>query len=205
VARPATTTSYALLGLLAMRSWTGYELTGQVRRSLRFVWPTSDATLYRDQQRLVARGWASVTAEAVGDRTRNRYEITADGRTALEQWLTTAPAPPSFEVEAIARAWLADQGRPEDLIQAMEVTAADARRTIDEMMPILRSYLTPDAPFPERAHVNAIASELLTELLATLEQRCLAIAEDVAGWNGDDDARDRATRRRIRRVLRARS
>jgi DNA-binding PadR family transcriptional regulator len=201
--RPASTTSYALLGLLALRSWTGYELTTQVRRSLRFVWPTSEASLYRDQQRLIERGWATVTVESVGERDRKRYEITAEGRTALEGWLSTDPAPPSFEVEAIARAWLADQGRPEDLVRSMQVTAEAARATIDEMLPVLRSYLSAEAAFPERAHVNAVAAELVADLLAALEARCTEIAREARRW-GDDDARDRATRRRIRRVLRAR-
>jgi PadR family transcriptional regulator AphA len=201
--RTASTTSYALLGLLAVRSWTGYELTTQVQRSLRFAWPTSEASLYRDQQRLIERGWATVTVESVGDRTRKRYEITEAGRAALAQWLATDPAPPAFEVEAIARAWLADQGRPEDLIRSMQATAAAARATIDEMLPMLRSYLGDDAPFPERAHVNAIAAELITDLLSALEARCTEIAGEARRW-GDDDARARATRRRIRRVLRDR-
>jgi hypothetical protein len=29
-----------------VRSWTGYELTRQVHRSLRFIWPTSEGHLY---------------------------------------------------------------------------------------------------------------------------------------------------------------
>ena len=68
-----TTTTYALLGLLAVKSWTGYELTQQARRSLRYAWPSSEANLYREQQRLVRMGWATVEAEAVGDRTRCRH------------------------------------------------------------------------------------------------------------------------------------
>ena len=54
----ASPTTYGLLGLLAVRSWTGYELTRQVRRSLRFVWSSSEGHLYREQKRLVERGWA---------------------------------------------------------------------------------------------------------------------------------------------------
>ena len=39
---------------------TGYELTQQVRRSLRFVWPSSEGHLYREQKRLLELGWATV-------------------------------------------------------------------------------------------------------------------------------------------------
>ena len=79
-----TTTSpatYGLLGLLATRSWTGYELTAQVRRSLAFVWPTSEGHLYREQKVLVARGWAAVVDEPAGRRSRKRYTITDAGVT----------------------------------------------------------------------------------------------------------------------------
>ena len=73
--------SYALLGLLSLRSWTGYELTQQVRRSLTHVWPASAANLYREQQRLVRLGWAAVDLEPAGpERTRHRYTITPAGR-----------------------------------------------------------------------------------------------------------------------------
>ena len=48
------TTSYAVLGLLALRSWTGYELVQQARRSLAFCWPKEDSVLYEEPRRLVA-------------------------------------------------------------------------------------------------------------------------------------------------------
>ena len=51
-------TTYALLGLLAIRSWTAYELTGQMRRALRYAWPRSEANVYSEIKRLVLRGLA---------------------------------------------------------------------------------------------------------------------------------------------------
>jgi DNA-binding PadR family transcriptional regulator len=66
-----------------VRSWTGYELTRQVHRSLRFIWPTSEGHLYREQKRLVTLGWAVVERERTGRRARNRYTITPAGREAL--------------------------------------------------------------------------------------------------------------------------
>ena len=73
--------------MLAVRSWTGYELTRQVRRSLRFIWPTSEGHLYREQKRLVSLGWAVVEQEQAGRRARNRYTITAAGRAMFPERL----------------------------------------------------------------------------------------------------------------------
>ncbi|MCH8115121.1 MAG: PadR family transcriptional regulator, partial [Chloroflexi bacterium] len=48
-----TTTSYAILSLLALRPWTGYDLTRQATRSLRYAWPKSERLLYNEQKKLV--------------------------------------------------------------------------------------------------------------------------------------------------------
>ncbi len=88
--------TYGLLGMLAVRSWTGYELTSQVRRSLRFTWSSSEGHLYREQKRLVALGWATVEAESAGARPRKRYSITPAGEEALQDWLRTEPQEPHF-------------------------------------------------------------------------------------------------------------
>ncbi len=40
-----TTTSHALLGLLAVRDWTTYELAKQVKRSLSWFWPRAERKL----------------------------------------------------------------------------------------------------------------------------------------------------------------
>ena len=46
--RKLTPTSYAILGLLALRPWSAYELTKQVRRSLHFCWPRAEVERWPD-------------------------------------------------------------------------------------------------------------------------------------------------------------
>jgi DNA-binding PadR family transcriptional regulator len=81
--RDLSTTAYAILGLLAIRSWTAYELAQQARRSLRFCWPKSESLIYAEPKRLVRLGLATVEHEPAGRRTRARYAITPAGRQAL--------------------------------------------------------------------------------------------------------------------------
>ena len=81
-----TTTSYAVLGLLSVRSWTTYELAKQVQRSLNWFWPRAERKLYDEPKRLVAQGLATASQEATGQRPRTVYSITDDGRRALRQW-----------------------------------------------------------------------------------------------------------------------
>lgn len=197
-----STSTYSLLGLLAVKSWTGYELTHQARRSLRFAWPSSEAHLYREQKRLVALGWASVQKEKIGRRSRNRYSITDEGREALQIWLRSDPASPRLEIEGILRAFFADQGQPQDLARSLRHTSTSAKEMVDELTSYAADYLETGGPFPERLHVIAVAAGLLHNLLASIEEYCRDAALEVDSWGtaqglGMTDA----TRKRLEKML----
>lgn len=175
-----SSTGYALLGLLALRSWTGYELTKQAQRSLRYVWPNSEAHLYREQKRLVRAGWAKAEKEQVGNRTRNRYWITDAGRAALRSWLATEPDPPRIEIEGILRLFFADQGEIDATHASLTATAAQARDALDFMLDMIEDYVATGGPFPERRYPIAAACELITEMLERIEAHTLAISEEIS-------------------------
>ena len=83
-----TTTSYAILGLLAIKPWTTHELVQQVNRSLRRLWPRAQSKLYEEPKKLVAHGFARAEEDWVGRRRRTRYTITKRGRKAMAAWLS---------------------------------------------------------------------------------------------------------------------
>lgn len=223
-----STVSYGLLGLLAVRSWTGYELTHQMRRSLRFVWSSSEGHLYREQKNLVDLGWAVVEAEQTGARTRKRYTITDAGIEALGAWLSTAPQEPHFEIEGLVRLFHGSHGSVADLAAAMDATADAARTMLDEMLSFVDEYLADGGPlwmlehgvstsaahdgtppieyagrpmFPARLHVVALVIESTTTLLASVETFARSTANEVRGWpSTTDPAITPATRARLEAI-----
>ena len=84
---PLTTTSYAVLSLLALRPWTTYELAKQMKRSLGWIWPRAESRLYEEPKKLVAAGLATSRSEPTGRRRSTVYSITPEGRQALAGWL----------------------------------------------------------------------------------------------------------------------
>ena len=78
-----TTTSYAILGLLAIQPWTTYELAVQMERTLNRIWPRARSRLYEEPKKLVQHGLATARKDKVGKRPRTIYTITPQGRTAL--------------------------------------------------------------------------------------------------------------------------
>jgi DNA-binding PadR family transcriptional regulator len=212
------------LGLLGVRSWTGYELTNQLRRSLRFVWPSSEGHLYREQKRLIDLGWASVTREPVGKRQRNRYTITPAGRSALRDWLRTEPGEPRLEIEGLVRMFFGDQGSVEDMLRSMDATSRMARSMLDTLLGFVDEYLEAGGPlsmlesgpegdgheaqvfhgrpqFPERLHVVALVLDVTTALLADVEASLRSAVEEVRDWPSTTDVGVAPlTRRRLERI-----
>jgi PadR family transcriptional regulator AphA len=144
-----TTSSYAVLGLLAIRPWAGYELTQQATRSLRFAWPKSERLLYAEPKKLVEHGLATAHNESVGQRNRTVYTITDAGRSALTAWMATTPQPPVLEAEALLRLLFAENGSIDDLTAALDQLAADATEMYEQVVTINAGYLDGRHPFPE--------------------------------------------------------
>lgn len=86
--------TYVVLGLLAKRPGSGYDIVAFAERSVSFFWPLSRSQLYTELSRLEKLGWASGTT-VEQDRYPNKrvYEPTPAGMTALREWLE-APAIP---------------------------------------------------------------------------------------------------------------
>ncbi len=219
----ASPTTYGLLGMLAVRSWTGYELTGQMQRSLRFVWSSSSGHLYREQKRLAELGWADVETEPSGGRFRKRYTITPDGEAALAQWLSTTPQEPHFEIEGLLRLFFGDRGTVDDLVTSMNATATAARAMLDELAGFVDEYLEEGGPmwmleqdvgsrtqpvefhgrpmFPERLHVVALVLDATSRLLLEVEEFARTTAREVRAWSNTVDPGDtRATRARLEAI-----
>ncbi|WP_243059395.1 PadR family transcriptional regulator [Nocardioides sp. SR21] len=174
-----TTTGYALLGLLALRPWTTYELAQQVRRSLSWFWPRTERKLYDEPKRLVAAGFATAREEFTGKRKRTVYEITDAGRAALRAWLGEPSAPPSMENEAMVRVFFADGGDVASLQVTLAAMADGARVRLAE----LEAMEGGEYPFPERRHITRLAMRLQQRQEQTMIDWATWASAEVARWD----------------------
>jgi PadR family transcriptional regulator AphA len=146
-----TTTSYAVLGLLAIRPWTPYELTQQIQRSMRRFWPRAESKLYEEPKKLVALGLATAASEPAGRRRRTVYSVTLEGRRRLAAWLAEPTSTPQLESEHLLKVFLAEHGTRADLLATLaELREWAEQRALDDAR-IARAYLVGEGPFPERA------------------------------------------------------
>jgi PadR family transcriptional regulator, regulatory protein AphA len=162
--KPLTTTSYAILGLLAIRPWSTYELAKQMEISLRNFWPRAERKLYEEPRKLVAHEFATVHRETVGKRPRSVYRITAAGRRALQAWLDQPGALASLEFEALIKVFFAEHGSKEQLLANLEriYAGATARALLDAQW--AQQYLTTGGQFPQRLAVISLVGTLQAQL-----------------------------------------
>ena len=158
-----TTTSYAILGLLAVKPWTTHELVRQVDRSLRRIWPRAQSKLYEEPKKLVAHGFARATDDSVGRRHRTRYTITAGGRRALRAWLHEPGNGPVLEFEQLLKISFADSGSKADIVANLAAARAWVIDQNEENLATARAYLDGRSAFPDRAALNQLAGRFLTD------------------------------------------
>jgi len=180
-----TTTSYAILGLLAVKPWTTHELVQQVERSLRRFWPRATSKLYEEPKKLVAHGYARATDDSVGRRRRTRYTITDEGRLALAAWLSQPGQGPVLECEQLVKIHFADSGSKADVVANLEATRAWVLEQNEENLATARSYLEGRGAFPERAALNQLPGRFLTEFYAMVARWVEWASEVVEAWPED--------------------
>lgn len=181
-----STTSYALLGLLRLRSWGTYELAQQVKRSLHWFWPRAERKLYQEPKLLAAHGLATATMEAVGNRPRTVYAITDAGRAELARWLSEPPEPRTLDFAAMIKVFFADAGTLEQLEDTLTAMETEARDHIATLAGMARQSLA-EFPFPDRLHLSVSALRLHLDQEIAIVRWVERTRRHLADWNSTTD------------------
>jgi PadR family transcriptional regulator, regulatory protein AphA len=187
--RSLTTTSYAVLSVLALRDHPSYELTRQARRSLHYVWPRAESNLYAEAKRLVVAGLAESREEWTGGRRRTVYSITEAGRAALAKWLAEPSARQRYESEAVLKVLFAENGTVDDLLASIRALRADALAAIEHFQEVADQYAAGEGEYPERFALSALAARLLCEQQAATARWAAWAERLVAQWDSPSVAK----------------
>jgi len=127
------TSSFAVLGLLA--SWgpmTSYELKKAIDGSIGYFWSFPRAQLYVEPERLKELGLLTEEREQEG-RRRRVYSITAAGKAALREWLTSdVGAPVELRDPGLLKLFFARGMSREDVIALARAQEATHRARLAE-------------------------------------------------------------------------
>ena len=143
--RAASTLGFALLGLLARRERTGYELSQLLREPIGFFWHARHSQIYPELARLEKAGLVRHTLVRQTERPdKKRYRIAAPGRRALREWVTSPLAATPIRDELTLRTfsiWLADRSKARAMLVAELERHEALLRRHDEVEAAVRKVL----------------------------------------------------------------
>ena len=183
-----TTTSYVILGLLALKPWSTYELARQMQRSIHYYWPRAESHIYEEPKKLVAHGLATATREFAGRRPRTVYAITDAGRQALRRWLAEPGRAPIVEFEGLVKILFAEQAGKQELLATLGSIRAEAEAARQHHVELAADLAETGGPFPERLHVNALVFTFMWEHAEMLLRWVARVEAEVAAWPDDATA-----------------
>ena len=183
--RELTPTSYAVLGLLAARPRTAYQLATQVARGLRFVWPRAEGRIYDEPRLLAERGLALASREHTGRRPRTMYSITPEGPRALRLWVAEPGAGPVLEYEALLKIAFADAGTKADLLSHLSAIGGHAAAHLTTGRARADEYVNALVPLPEHVAVNGLMWNFLWQFYSAVEAWAAWAVTEVTRWPDD--------------------
>jgi DNA-binding PadR family transcriptional regulator len=174
-----------ILGHLALRDWSTYELAQQMKRSTRFFWPRAESKIYEEPKKLVAHGLAAATRGYTGRRSRTVYAITPKGRRALREWLDEPTRLPVVEFDAAVKVQFAEQGTKAQLLATLRSVREQAEGARKELIALAADLNETGGPFPDRLHVNELVTKFMWEQTQMVISWAGWAADEVAGWPDD--------------------
>jgi DNA-binding PadR family transcriptional regulator len=178
-----TITSYAILGQLALRPWSMYEMVKNIGRTLHWFWPRAESQIYAEAKRLSARGLVDTEHAPRGARERTIYRLTEAGREALRAWLATPSGGFAFHCESLLRAHLAFAGTREDLLAAVAQAQADAEALLRQAVLVGTEFLDGQHQFQAQVHIRALVFDFLWHFGLMMYLWAERTRLEVAGWD----------------------
>jgi DNA-binding PadR family transcriptional regulator len=107
-------TGKVILGMLAARPRSGYEIKQLVDSSARFFWAASYGQIYPELKKLEKAGLIAGADSSSGARQRTTFKLTAEGRRAAREWMARPPEVLEMRDEGLLKLFFAgsiDPGR----------------------------------------------------------------------------------------------
>jgi DNA-binding PadR family transcriptional regulator len=149
---------YALLGLLARESLTGYDLTKRFDTTVGFFWSAKHSQIYPELANLTQEGL--VTFELVTQTSKPNkkiYTITEEGRAALRAWMDTPGDRRTVKDPLLMRMWVVGMVDPELALRQLRETLVEfeKRGVFLEQMEAVTAEQGAGDPSPDNVELGA--------------------------------------------------
>jgi PadR family transcriptional regulator AphA len=142
-------TAKVILGMLAGRPRSGYEIKQLVDSSARFFWTASYGQIYPELKKLEKAGLIAGDDTSHGARQRTTFKLTADGKRAAREWIAAPPEVLEIRDEGLLKLFFAGSIDAERAAEISRERAAISRAKSAQLRAIEEQVDTagrPDGP-----------------------------------------------------------
>lgn len=124
------TSEFAILGVLSLRSASGYDIKRFVASSIGHFWNESYGSIYPLLKKLASEKLIHVEKGPQSGRDRMVYAITPKGETALRAWLAALPRTEPFRSELLLKLFFAWRTPAEISVSQIEERRREEERRL---------------------------------------------------------------------------
>jgi PadR family transcriptional regulator, regulatory protein AphA len=142
-------TGKVILGMVAARPRSGYEIKQLVDNSARFFWAASYGQIYPELKRLEKEGLIAGDDSSRGGRQRTIFRLTARGKRVAKEWIARPPEVLEARDEALLKIFFAGPIDPKRAAQIARERAATSRTMAEQLRAIAETVDAsgkPDGP-----------------------------------------------------------
>jgi PadR family transcriptional regulator AphA len=132
-------TAKVILGMLAARPRSGYEIKQLVDSSARFFWAASYGQIYPELKKLEEAGLVAGDDSSRGARRRTVYRLTRDGRRVAREWIRRPPEVLEIRDEGLLKLFFAGSLEPGRAAEIARERAAASRAKATELRAIWKA------------------------------------------------------------------
>jgi DNA-binding PadR family transcriptional regulator len=120
-------TGKVIVGMLAARPRSGYEIKQLVDSSARFFWAASYGQIYPELKKLEEAGLIKGDDSSQGGRQRTTFRLTAEGKRAAREWISSPPEVLETRDEGLLKLFFAGSIEPKRAAQIARERASASR------------------------------------------------------------------------------
>jgi PadR family transcriptional regulator AphA len=129
-------TAKVILGMLAARPRSGYEIKQLVDSSARFFWAASYGQIYPELKKLEEAGLITGDDSSRGARQRTTFRLTAEGKRAARAWMRQPPEVLETRDEGLLKLFFAGSIEPKRAAEIARERAAISREKAAQLRAI---------------------------------------------------------------------
>jgi DNA-binding PadR family transcriptional regulator len=131
-------TAIVVLGMLALRPRSGYDIKTTVDRTTRFFWSASYGQIYPELRHLENAGLVASRSSPNGARARTVYSLTETGRAAIDAWLISPGYGVTMRDEGLLKLFFADLLSGHDALALVRARRSGHQLNLDRLREIER-------------------------------------------------------------------